>query len=92
MTDDQVSDIDARLTSFGWHYNAASEVFQATADDSLVEWIDVIAAMPDLSLNELQAFEDRKQRERRRNDCKTSAESIYNGPHFAQKRTAFERT
>ena len=51
-----LNEIDKELALFGWHYNAAAEVFQATADDSIIEWLHIVVALPGLSINELAAL------------------------------------
>ena len=67
MTDHEVREIDEQLTECGLTYNTRSELFQtiprADAAAEPVEWEDVMFAVPDLSLNSLAAYEERKQRE-----------------------------
>ena len=77
MTADEVRELDEQLTECGLTYNARSELFQtvprADAEPEPVEWEDVIFAVPDLSLNGLAAYEERKQREWRRAKQKAAA-------------------
>ena len=60
MTNEQVDEIDDFLRSIGWSYDPQSEEFVGD-DEQQVEWYDVLAEMPDLSLNQLEAYCDRKQ-------------------------------
>ena len=60
MTEHAVREIDEQLKGFGWTYNAASERFE-TRDAQPVDWEDIVVAVPELSLNELMSYEERKQ-------------------------------
>ena len=59
MTDAEVAEIDRMLQICGWRYDAASETF-FDKDGNEVEWPEVLVALPDLSLNQLEAYRDRK--------------------------------
>lgn len=67
MTDDQVRELDEQLGECGLTYNPRSELFQTLprpdADPEPVEWEDVMFVVPDLSLDALASYEERKQRE-----------------------------
>ena len=69
MTEHEVQELDEQLKECGLTYNARSELFQtvprANAEPELVEWEDVVFAVPDLSLNMLAAYEEQKQRDSR---------------------------
>jgi hypothetical protein len=66
MTDERYREIDEQIESLGWAYNRQSELFEtvrrANADPSPVDWQNLLVALPDLSLNELMDYEDRKRR------------------------------
>ena len=59
MTDAEVAEIDRMLKICGWRYDAARETF-FNKDGKEVEWPEVLVALPDLSLNQLEAYRDRK--------------------------------
>ena len=59
MTAAEVAEIDGALQAQGWRYHAASETF-LDRDDNLVDWHEVLLALPDLSLNQLEAYRNRK--------------------------------
>ena len=65
MTEHEVRELDEQLKECGLTYNERSELFQtvprADGDPEQVEWEDVMFAVPDLSLNGLAAYEERKQ-------------------------------
>jgi hypothetical protein len=67
VTDQQTRQIDEQINAFGWTYNPRSEQFETmpkgSAAPSPVAWEDIIVAVPDLSLNALMEYEERKQRE-----------------------------
>lgn len=48
MTD--ASDIDGQLAVHGWHYHAGSETL-LERDDNEIDWSNLLAALPDLSMN-----------------------------------------
>ena len=66
MNDSDAREIDDSLASIGCRYNVAAERFEtvptADADAREVDSTEVLVAMPDLSLNHLQAYEEAKQR------------------------------
>ena len=72
MTEHAVREIDEQLSAFGWTYNPASERFE-NREAQPVEWADIMFAVPDLSLNDLMAYEERKQRAWRRAGRKAAA-------------------
>lgn len=56
------NEIDKQLKTLGWTYDAGEEAFLA-ADGSQIEWegLEVLLdAVPDLTLNELTAYQERK--------------------------------
>lgn len=65
MTDEQVKEMDDHLAQFGWRYNAGNEWFEmaptADKDAAPIEIIDVLIAMPYLCMNDIEAYEDKKQ-------------------------------
>ena len=65
MTEHEVREIDEQIAAMGLTYNPRSELFQTVprgdTEAEPVEWEDVLFAAPDLSLNDLAAYEKRKQ-------------------------------
>lgn len=64
MTDADVAEIDGMLKVCGWRHHAASETF-LDGSDKKVDWPEILVALPDLSLNQLEAYRDRKLAELR---------------------------
>ena len=65
MTPDEIRQIDQSLDALGWRYNATAERFetlpQRDGDWAYVDWEDVLAALPYLSLGELQEYAEGKE-------------------------------
>jgi hypothetical protein len=65
MTADEFSKIDELLNAYGWRYNVSAERFETAprpdGDWYYVDWEDVLAALPQLSLSDLQSYEQAKQ-------------------------------
>jgi|GEM_PF-4759044 len=74
MTDSEFRELDEAIDHAGFAYNVGTETWltKATADSDAqpVEWHDVIAWLPYLSLNDLELYEDwaRHAKKRRRAD------------------------
>jgi hypothetical protein len=69
MTDEQVKEIDEHLAQRNWIYNPEAEQFEIAPSDFprigavTIDWEEVVIDMPDLSLNEIMAYKERKRRE-----------------------------
>jgi hypothetical protein len=65
MTADEIRQIDQLLDAYGWRYNVGAERFETAprldGDWYYVDWEDVLAALPQLSLSDLQAYEEAKR-------------------------------
>lgn len=65
MNPDKIREIDESLAALGWRYNAEAERFetapQRDGDWAYVDWEDVLAALPHLSLNDLIAYDAARQ-------------------------------
>jgi hypothetical protein len=80
LTHDRVIEIDNLLKEKEWAYNQTEKQFQATGPYggiATLEWEDIVIGLPDLSLNEILAYQERKQQDhlREQADTRLPAES-----------------
>ena len=59
MTRERFKEIDECFAQIGWRYNVGDELLLDKRGKP-VPWEDVMVAMPDMSLNDLEQYEDMK--------------------------------
>ena len=63
MNDQLYAEVNETLAAIGWTYNVELDQFEAGGNP--VDWQDVMIGLPDLTLNQLDAYAKRMQREAR---------------------------